>query len=78
MLSREQQPMPNEVKKALIDSKLMSEYLERPEYQQNDYLGWINRAKQKSTKDKRLNQMINELRVGGVYMKIDHPPSRRR
>ncbi|HSH04861.1 MAG TPA: YdeI/OmpD-associated family protein, partial [Anaerolineae bacterium] len=45
--------------------------------QQNDYLGWINRAKRPATKQKRLNQMLDELEQGGVYMKMDHPPSKK-
>jgi uncharacterized protein YdeI (YjbR/CyaY-like superfamily) len=40
----------------------------RPPYQQNDYIGWITLAKLESTKQKRLNQMLDELKKGGVYM----------
>ena len=39
-------------------------------YQQNDYIGWINRAQQEATKQKRLNQMLDELERGGVYMNM--------
>lgn len=53
----------------------MKDYLERPAYQQNDYIGWINQAKQDATKQKRLNQMLDELKQGGVYMKMSHPAS---
>jgi len=67
--------MPAFVQKALEDKSLMNEYLERPAYQQNDYLGWINQAKQEKTKQKRLNQMLTELKQGGVYMKMAHPAS---
>lgn len=56
---------------------LMDAYLERPGYQQNDYIGWINAAKQHKTKEKRLAQMLEELKRGGVYMNMDHPPSKR-
>ena len=42
---------------------------------QNDYLGWINDAKLQETKMERLNQMLDELEKGGVYMNIEHPPS---
>ena len=69
--------MPEFVLSALETHSLMEAYRERPDYQQNDYLGWINRAKRQETKQKRLKQMLNELRHGGVYMKMDHPPSRR-
>ena len=67
--------MPSFVKAALESSALMQDYLQRPAYQQNDYIGWINQAKQQSTKQKRLNQMLAELKQGGVYMKMVHPAS---
>lgn len=70
--------MPSFVKAALEDHALMQDYLERPAYQQNDYIGWINQAKQKATKQKRLNQMLAELKRGGVYMKMAHPASAKR
>ncbi len=55
----------------------MDEYSERPAYQQNDYIGWIDRAKLQETKAKRLHQMLDELEAGGVYMKMAHPPSKK-
>ena len=67
--------MPPFVKEALEENELMKDYHERPAYQQNDYIGWINQAKQKATKQKRLNQMLAELNQGGVYMKMAHPAS---
>lgn len=76
-LNRPIQPMPEIVKSALKQRGLMDAYHARPAYQQNDYLGWINRAKRKQTREKRLNQMLDELEKGGVYMKMDHPPSRK-
>ena len=74
-LTREQHLMPDFVRKALDKRGLMRDYQDRPAYQQNDYLGWINRAKRQDTKEKRLNQMLDELKIGGVYMKMDHPAS---
>lgn len=74
-LKRERQSMPASVKEALLEENLFSDYCSRPAYQQNDYLGWINRAKQEATKKKRLQQMLNELKKGGVYMNMAHPPS---
>jgi len=76
-LSRPIHPMPDFVEKALQDNDLIKEYYQRPAYQQNDYISWINKAKRLETKQKRLKQMLEELRKGGVYMKMDHPPSRR-
>jgi uncharacterized protein YdeI (YjbR/CyaY-like superfamily) len=74
-LSRPKYPMPEEIKKALVERGLMEAYLARPAYQQNDYLGWIGRAKEGETREKRLQQMLAELEVGGVYMKMKHVPS---
>lgn len=75
-LSRPIQPMPTVVEQSLIESGLMQAYLARPDYQQNDYLGWINRAKQPQTKERRLQQMLSELERGDVYMKMDWRPGR--
>jgi len=69
--------MPPFVEEALRKSGLSDAYYERPAYQQNDYLGWIQRAKRPETRQRRLRQMLDELRRGGVYMKMNHPPSRR-
>lgn len=76
-LSRPVHPMPAFVERALRDEGLMQEYQDRPAYQQNDYIGWITGAKRQETVRRRLDQMLDELRQGGVYMKMDHPPSRR-
>ena len=69
--------MPDFVGEALIRNGLAEAYRARPAYQQNDYIGWINRAKRPETKLKRLEQMLEELRLGGVYMGMEHRPSRR-
>jgi len=67
--------MPDYISKALEAHGVMQDYLNRPAYQQNDYIGWIERAKRDQTKQKRLDQMLSELKVGGVYMKMKHPSS---
>ena len=67
--------MPSIIKKALEDEGLMEDYLDRPAYQQNDYVGWITLAKMESTKRRRIGQMLSELKKGGVYMKMPHPAS---
>jgi uncharacterized protein YdeI (YjbR/CyaY-like superfamily) len=69
--------MPYFVKQALEERGLMAKYQERPAYQQNDYIGWINNAKLQETKEKRLHQMLEELEKGGIYMKMSHSPSRK-
>ena len=76
-LSRPKNEMPGFVKKALLKKDLMEAFKKRPEYQQNDYLGWIKDAKLESTKMKRLQQMLDELDRGGIYMNMDHPPSKK-
>ena len=76
-LKRARHPMPADVQAALEQHGLSADYAARPAYQQNDYLGWIGQAKRPATRQKRLTQMLDELRRGGVYMKMDHPPSRR-
>ncbi|MDJ0961282.1 MAG: YdeI/OmpD-associated family protein [Acidimicrobiia bacterium] len=76
-MARPVQPMPDDVLAALDDRGLIDAYDERPFYQRNDYLGWIARAKRPETRQKRINQMLDELEIGGVYMGMDHPPSRR-
>ena len=69
--------MPEDIEQLLLDEELMDAYNDRPHYQRNDYLGWIARAKRAETRDKRIDQMLDELRRGGVYMNMDHPPSAR-
>ena len=76
-MKRQRYEMPEYIKEALISHKLMEDYLNRPSYQQNDYIGWIERAKREETKKKRVTQMLEELKVGGVYMKMAHPASRK-
>ncbi|PIR86457.1 hypothetical protein COU13_00780 [Candidatus Kaiserbacteria bacterium CG10_big_fil_rev_8_21_14_0_10_43_70] len=75
MLKREKNKMPPDVKNALVSNNLLSDYKARPAYQQNDYVGWITRAKLSATRTKRLDQMLKELEVGGVYMNMKHPAS---
>ncbi|MFA5035193.1 MAG: YdeI/OmpD-associated family protein [Candidatus Margulisiibacteriota bacterium] len=58
------------VRRALQTHGLMRAYHSRPPYQQNDYLGWIGRAALEVTKQKRLGQMLAELKKGNVYMKM--------
>ena len=58
------------VRRALVKEKVLEAYLSRPPHQQNDYIGWINRAKKEETKMKRLNQMFDGLKKGIVCMKM--------
>jgi uncharacterized protein YdeI (YjbR/CyaY-like superfamily) len=74
MIKRKRQAMPANVRAALQKRKLTAKYRQRPAYQQNDYLGWIARAKLPETRKRRLNQMLDELEQGGVYMKMKWKP----
>lgn len=71
-LQRSKIPMPADIKKRLANDGLMSAYNARPEYQQNDYLGWIIQARRGETRTKRLEQMLTELKDGTKYMKMDY------
>ncbi len=64
--------MPDFVEQALLDHGVMELYRQRPPYQQNDYIGWITRAVKEETRMKRLNQMLDELKDGGLYMKMKY------
>ena len=69
-LQRATNPMPASVEAALNERGLMAAYRARPPYQQNDYLGWISRAKRGATRQKRIDQMLAELRDGRKYMNM--------
>lgn len=75
-LKRPIYPMPDFVRQALERHDLMAAYRDRPAYQQNDYVGWITRAKRQDTRQRRLAQMLDELTDGTKYMKMDYKPSR--
>jgi len=75
-LRRERYPVPESVREQLIKRGLMDAYLARPPYQQNDYIGWITRAKRPETQARRLAQMLEELAGGDRYMKMEYQPRR--
>ncbi len=77
MPSRPRYEMPGFIRDALNQHSLMGAYNERPPYQQNDYIGWINRARLAATKQKRLNQMLDELKGGKLYMNMKWGPNAR-
>ena len=62
--------MPDYIRAALKERGLMDAYHSRPPYQQNDYVGWITRTKLETTKQKRLDQMLDELEGGKFYMNM--------
>lgn len=69
-MKRDIYEMPEDVRLALTEAGVMDACRARPAYQQNDYVGWITRAKLPATRDKRIRQMLDELGSGGVYMKM--------
>ena len=70
--------MPEFVRRALADRNLLDAYEARPWYQRNDYLGWITRAKREETVHRRLDQMLDELERGDLYMKMPYRSTSRR
>ncbi len=69
-LTRPRHRMPEYILRALEERNLLDAYHARPDYQQNDYIGWITRAKREETIQKRLMQMLEELERGDRYMKM--------
>lgn len=74
MPPRPRYPMPDYIREALESRGVMGAYRARPPYQQNDYIGWITRAKRVETQEKRLDQMLEELERGNVYMNMAWKP----
>lgn len=74
-LKRPRAAMPAAVDRALRQRGAVTAFKQRPAYQRNDYLRWIAQAKQPETQRKRLAQMLDELKAGGVYMKMKHAAS---
>jgi hypothetical protein len=71
MPPRPRHEMPDFIHEALQKRGLMDAYLARPPYQRNDYIGWITRARLNATRQKRLKQMLDELKKGDVYMNME-------
>lgn len=69
--TRPRQDMPEDVADRLEAEGVRGAYDGRPPYQRNDYLLWIGNAKRDATREKRIVQMIDELKKGGVYMGMD-------
>jgi uncharacterized protein YdeI (YjbR/CyaY-like superfamily) len=69
-LRRKRYVMPDDVREALARNRLLGAYYDRPPYQQNDYIGWITRAKRGDTRGQRIAQMLEELTRGDRYMKM--------
>jgi len=55
--------MPEAVRQAIEARELLEAYRTGPPYQQNDYLGWIARAKRPETQARRLARCSTNLTV---------------
>ncbi len=69
---RKENEMLPEIRTLLTERGLLDLFAERPYYQRNDYLGWIYSAKMESTKAKRIEQMLEELKQGDRYMNMEY------
>ncbi len=72
--SKQPQPMPGNVRSALVKRSLMDAYLDRPAYQKDEYLKWIALAAGPAEKQRRLDQMLAELEQGGVFKGEPYTP----
>ena len=63
------------IKEALLQQGLMDAYRNRPAYQQNDYIGWITRAKRPGYPSDIII-LLEELESGDRYMKMEYNPRR--
>jgi uncharacterized protein YdeI (YjbR/CyaY-like superfamily) len=77
-LTRAKNRMPESIRRALAERGLLGAFHARPAYQQNDYLGWIAKAVRDSTKQKRVDQMLDELAGGELYMNMRWTPGKAR
>ena len=75
-LSRPRYAIPDDIRDALDQRGLMDAYHARPDFQQNDYVGWITRAVREDTREKRLGQMLTELEAGDAYMGMPYAAKR--
>ena len=62
--------MPYFIYEALQKRGLLEKFLARPPDQRHDYISWITRARLTPTRQKRLKQMLDELKKGDIYMNI--------
>lgn len=73
---RARRPVPAFIRSALLQTGLMEAYHARPPYQRNDYVSWVASAVREETKQKRLAQMIRELKLGNRYMNMPYRTKR--
>jgi hypothetical protein len=61
------QPMPGNERGALANRKHTDTNDDRPHEKQQEYLKWIAAAAGPTEKQKRLDQMLEEIEKGGVF-----------
>ncbi|MDA0988775.1 MAG: YdeI/OmpD-associated family protein, partial [Chloroflexi bacterium] len=61
--------MPEFMWRALVEQGLDGAYRNRPSYQQNDYIGWITRAKREETRDCRVSALIGHFGTREIGVK---------
>ena len=69
-LTRIRHKLPDYIRDALNERKLMDAYRDRPDYQQNDYIGWITGAKRDETKQKALGAHLLRAGAGECWMSL--------
>jgi hypothetical protein len=57
--------MPDYIREALTERNLLEAYHVRPAYQQNDYIGWITRAKREETNKNAYRKCWKSLKAAG-------------
>ena len=77
MPPRPRHKVPRFLRDALNQGELMDAYFARPPYQRNDYIGWVTRAGLEATRQKRLNQRLEELKGRKLYMNTKWRPGSR-
>lgn len=73
-LRRPLTPMPGWVREALEAKGLIAAFRARPDYQRNDWLGWITAAARPETQKRRAEKMFAELAQGHGYMGMAWQP----
>ena len=68
--------LPGTIKNILLAEDVLEAYENRPFYQRNDYIHWITDAKREETRNKRIRQMLEELRAGNIYMNMEYTGKR--
>lgn len=70
--------LPLYIKKALQQSKLLDAFEKQIYTYRKGYVHWIEQAKQEETKQRRIAQMLREVKSGKEYMGMQRAPSRKK